>query len=306
MLTPVLVRQMAGRTGTTLLMQLLGTSPEVTFDRVYPFERAYMAYLLDARRALGAVPTGRGVSFAELFGGQLEGVAGLGYDPEVVDIVIADGVAVDPACLCTIWRGFSEVVRRSARASGAEGGGAASGAEGGAIVRRAAPARFYAEKAVNGANIGTSCPVVPLKAIRLVRDPRDVWASIDAFDLSRGFHGFGRAAGESRASYLWFLARDIRANLEQALPRHAETIVVRYEDLVTDLRGEAARIGEWLGVELDARTVTGDTERFRDHMTSAGAAESVGRWRKELPADEARFLWDALGGHLSGFGYEKG
>ena len=40
---PLLLRSF-GRTGTTVVMQLLGTSPNVLFDRVYPFEHRLLAY----------------------------------------------------------------------------------------------------------------------------------------------------------------------------------------------------------------------------------------------------------------------
>jgi hypothetical protein len=38
-------------------------------------------------------------------------------------------------------------------------------------------------------------------------------------------------------------------------------------------------------------------------MTSATVAESVGRWRQELPADQARRIWDVLGPELEPLGY---
>src|SRR5438045_1003360 len=43
-LTPILVAG-SGRSGTTMLMALLGTDPRVAFDRVYPFENRYLTYL---------------------------------------------------------------------------------------------------------------------------------------------------------------------------------------------------------------------------------------------------------------------
>ena len=42
-LTPILVAG-SGRSGTTMLMALLGTDPRVAFDRVYPFENRYLTY----------------------------------------------------------------------------------------------------------------------------------------------------------------------------------------------------------------------------------------------------------------------
>ena len=44
MLTPILVDH-TGRDGSTLLMRLLATSPNVAIPGPYPYERKYFAYL---------------------------------------------------------------------------------------------------------------------------------------------------------------------------------------------------------------------------------------------------------------------
>ena len=46
MLEPVFVRLEWGHVGSVLLMQLLATSPEISFDRIYPFENLCLANLL--------------------------------------------------------------------------------------------------------------------------------------------------------------------------------------------------------------------------------------------------------------------
>jgi hypothetical protein len=40
----IALRMMEGRTGSTLLMQLLATSPEVVFDDRYPSEYRFLSY----------------------------------------------------------------------------------------------------------------------------------------------------------------------------------------------------------------------------------------------------------------------
>ena len=50
---PLLVRSF-GRTGTTLVMQLLGTSPNVLFAREYPFETRLLAYAVRLAEVVGA------------------------------------------------------------------------------------------------------------------------------------------------------------------------------------------------------------------------------------------------------------
>jgi len=42
-LIPILLRSF-GRTGTTMLMQLLGSSEKIIFDKEYPYESRLLAY----------------------------------------------------------------------------------------------------------------------------------------------------------------------------------------------------------------------------------------------------------------------
>ena len=60
MITPLLVDAL-GRSGSTLLMDLLGTSPKIAFDRSYPFEQFWYRYLLATSRTL----VGRATASAE-------------------------------------------------------------------------------------------------------------------------------------------------------------------------------------------------------------------------------------------------
>ena len=81
--------------------------------------------------------------------------------------------------------------------------------------------------------------------------------------------------------------RSVRNLVCRRYPESAQVLLVRYEDLANDLFGQAMRIGSWLGTRLDAAEVLAGRDRFVDHMTSASSAESVARWRRELPAAEA-------------------
>src|SRR5436853_2601872 len=53
-LTPILVRCMWGRVGSTLLMQLLGTSEAIAFNRSYPYEARVLTSLLHHIQPLAA------------------------------------------------------------------------------------------------------------------------------------------------------------------------------------------------------------------------------------------------------------
>jgi hypothetical protein len=119
--------------------------------------------------------------------------------------------------------------------------------------------------------------------------------------------GLGRTRSETDDSYLHRFARNAaRALSEHIGPDHgSESMVVRYEDLVTDLEGEARRIGAWLGVELDPGAVDELAREHPGHLTSSSPAASIGRWRSELGRREAEVIWHSAGQVMGSLGYEQ-
>ena len=90
---------------------------------------------------------------------------------------------------------------------------------------------------------------IACKVLHLVRDPRDVVVSINAFDALRGTFGFGRTADQSDREYLDFVVGVMRSSLRETLdqvgrPGHK---LVRYEELVGDLAGAARRARRMAG-----------------------------------------------------------
>lgn len=160
-------------------------------------------------------------------------------------------------------------------------------------------ARYYAEKTEKlrlDRLVG-----VPVRILELVRDPRDVWASIQAFDEKRGFYGFGRRRWEPRWLYRRRWVSQVLAKYDRMLDEHRqnEAHTVRYEDLAQDRATVAEAIGSWLGVSLVHEAVP---EHAR-HRTTENAAASVGRWVRDLGVREARWLTSRLEPLLSTFGY---
>jgi hypothetical protein len=137
---------------------------------------------------------------------------------------------------------------------------------------------------------------IDVRVVDVVRDPRDVLASIRSFTARTGHDGFGRRAGEGEATYVERFATNVAARLDEMLadPGH----LVRYEDLVAEPVGTARRLGDWLGAPLDPAAVGPAGE----HGTSASAAASVGRWRSDLDAAEAAALVGSLADRLDRLG----
>jgi hypothetical protein len=273
----IAVRPGEGRSGSTLLMQLLATSPEIVFDTRYPAEYRFLSYFarmaaqmtepFDERRHIGVTP---------FFFGPGPGWGPVPFETEVVDVGRL-GVPL----LGSMWEAWTKE----------------------ALAARP-DARYYAEKIAVPIDAFVEAGI-DLRVIDLVRDPRDVLASIRDF-TSSGMDGFQRRSDQTEDEYAdGFIAR-VRHHLVsmQQIPDGMARIVLRYEDLVRDLRGTADRIGSWLGVELDADAVLGQREAYRHHMTTASTEESIGRWKRDLAPPEAERIASALRPILKPLGYD--
>jgi hypothetical protein len=276
-LTPVLIRMMEGRVGSTLLMQLLGTSPEVAFDRTYPFENSYLTYFV---KLMGqtASPAPDGWTMEQLLYGDAR-LAGFPFTTESIDRAAFAGHG-----LAALWQAFTQSV---AEAAEAEGG----------------PRLLYAEKYWGDVTPVLSAGLAPV-VIDMVRDPRDTVASIRAFNAKRGREGFGRAQAPDDQSHLRRLVMGMNLRLSEfETPLPVPHLLVRYEDLSTDLPGQAARLSSLLGTELSADLVTANRPAMAHHTTSPSVAASIGRWTTDLEPDEAAFIERRMRAHMERLGY---
>jgi hypothetical protein len=146
----------------------------------------------------------------------------------------------------------------------------------------------------------------------LVRDPRDTFVSVLAFNRKRGEVGFWRERVASDEEYAVLLAEHLDNLLASRREAGEKALLVRYEDLVLDPGATLARILRWADLDGDPSLVSrlleeaaaAGPEAQRYHRTSADASASVGRWRREL-ADGLRATCErAFAGTLQALGYE--
>jgi hypothetical protein len=273
---------MEGRTGSTLLMTLLATSDEIAFDRRYPYEARYHAYLAHLLEPVGEEfrPDRDGAwTMTDLLRGPADR-----FGPMPFVATSVDRVDFRNRLLRHAWAAFSEsVAAHSGRLH-----------------------RYYAEKTWGRAVEVFAEAGIATRFIGLVRDPRDVCASIRAFDRQRGFYGFGRAEEESEEHYLGRLVGQMTDNLRviDASRGRYDSQVLRYEDLVLDLPGCARRLSDWLGVAIHADRREHIEQHVQVHATASTARESIGRWRRDLSDREAAFVTGEMREWLLALGYE--
>ena len=274
-LRPILVRLLAGRVGSTLVMQLLSTAPEVAFDRVYPFENSYLTYL---NRLIGQIaaprPDGEDM-FAFLYGDTTR----VGPLPFSAQQLAADAFARNS--LLAVWQAFSMTMQDT----------------------QASPARLYAEKYWGDVMPIMAAGLDPI-VVDLVRDPRDVVASVRAINAKTGRQLFGREQVQDDRQHLRSLVVGMGFRLQEfSIQLPVAHLVIRYEDLVADLPTEAARLQDALGVVLDVEAVGAARPAMAHHMTSSSLDRSVGRWKHDLSADETSAIERRLGAQMARLGY---
>jgi hypothetical protein len=149
------------------------------------------------------------------------------------------------------------------------------------------------------------------KEIMLVRDWRDMVASIESYSRHRGMDLFGTTRDASRSMQMRAQVNGvemIRIAWEQ---RKHTALLVRYEDLATDLRGQIERIFRYLEVDAASATLSGVLDNwvarsadFEDQRTTPSLSASIGRWKTDLSQDEGAFATELYHDSLVAFGYE--
>jgi Sulfotransferase family len=145
-----------------------------------------------------------------------------------------------------------------------------------------------------------------IKALHLVRDPRDVMVSMARLGWLNGI--------DVSYARLW---RNANLSLHRRLAEHPERyLVTRYEDVVADPDRAFREICSFLEVDFDPGMVSEDARfsQFPEHkgMTQHAATyrpiggDSVGRYADRFDRQALRDVDDLAGDALAVFGYDTG
>ena len=144
----------------------------------------------------------------------------------------------------------------------------------------------------------------------LVRDFRDMVASMIAYNARRGFGDFGRETAGSDAAWLAHLRQGVVALRDAWRERGEPGSLVRYEALVRDPATAVPRLLAGLGLDaapgMVARIVAAaapDSVESRTHATAVSPDTSIGRWRRDLSPELQAVTQEAFGDLLTEFGY---
>lgn len=293
---PILVTTF-GRTGSMLMMRLLVSHPEVLPFKPHRFEQRITSYWIDALLALAdPVSYLRGVAPQAGVDDRMWWLGNAGQMPwplrdEGVQQWLG-GDAVEELAVIAQQR-IDALYERIANEVGGSG------------------EPFFAEKS----NLRVSSVATELypegRELFLVRDFRDMVASVFAFNRKRGVTGFGRGKAASDREYVERVGGWV-ASLARAWERRRERAhLVRYEDLLREPEQALTALLTYVGVDASATTVEAmvaglgeDVPELREHRTTASPQSSIGRWRTDLEPELREACERAFGDALALFGYE--
>lgn len=299
-LRPIVVTCL-GRSGTTWLMRMLRHHPEIVVYEKHPYEQTFAKYWMHMLRVLSQPHDEINSYRPQHFHNEIWAV---GYNP-FYDIQITH----EPASREWFGREYVESLGRFCQESIDSWYATVARAQG-----QEAP-RYFAEKH----QWPNYIPVLmwelypDAKEIFLVRDFRDMAASILAFDRKRGFSGFGRPEGRTDEEYMRRELREMALNLRKSwVTRKDRAHLVRYEDLILQPEETARGMLEYL--ELDAspaevkRLLSVGAEAFDElafHRTTERLEESIGRWRRDGDERFRELCNEVFGDILGDFGYSE-
>jgi hypothetical protein len=298
-LQPLLVNSY-GRTGTTLLMRMLAAHPAVVVYERPPYEARGGKYWLHVLKTLAAPTDARKRVGAPMefhleplaAGGNPFYSAAFGAWPEV-----------------EAWSGSTYVEELAAFCQRSIDGWYLATAAG--QHQAMEPLVYFAEKHFPDAYPRLMRELYPgARELFLVRDFRDMLASMRAYNARKGFGDFGRESAQSDATWLAELRRGVVALRDAWRERGEATSLVRCEDLVRAPEAALPPLLASLGLDAAPETVSRliaaaapDAPELRDHGTAGSPSASIGRWRHDLSPELLAIAEETFGDLLQEFGY---
>lgn len=181
-----------------------------------------------------------------------------------------------------------------------------------AVVQRKADATCFIEKYLPYSPVSELVwELYPqAREIMLVRDFRDMIASILAFNDKRGYRAFGCENFATPEAYIESMQPLAQMMLHNWQQRSTHTCLVRYEDLIRQPPETLSSLLDYLGLdgspELVATMVeqaSVELDEMHQHRTSPHNEASIGRWKRDLSPSLQAACHQAFSDVLDVFGY---
>ena len=292
-LQPILLSALA-RSGTTWLMRLLISHPAIVGYPRYPYELHVAGYAWHACRVLTAPSGLTGLSHPDLFWFDLQRISSNPFFSSYFDDLsdwfkgeyIKRTLSHQQSTIESFYRYLS-------------------------IKTLKQDALFFVEKQVVPYYSWLVWDLYPrTREIFLVRDWRDVFCSILAFNSNRGIATFGREKVDNDTDFAHRLKKDISSLYKEYVMRSEKVLLVRYEDLISNLHEELKRIFKYIGIDSKSAVVDLVIEQasqpdplLQQHRTSHSEQESVGRWKRDLSPELQEAVNAIFQEQLQAFGY---
>jgi hypothetical protein len=301
-LQPLMVTSF-GRSGSTWLMSLLGQHPQVSADRIYPYETYAASYWMHMLKVLSRPADHLRSAHPDTF---LSNVYQVGHHPS------------HKQCLTSrtppdqrdrqYWLGRTYVEELAAFCQ--------RGIESFYLTiaksQEKSDPRYFAEKWDRWVIAAMFRQLYPgMCEILLVRDLRDVLCSIRSFNAKRGYLAFGRESVSTEEEYIRLFQTRARSLAYVWKGRSRALQLVRYEDLVLHPEQTLAGLLEHVSLDSSPAVISNMIEKVttahpeqKKHCTAQDPTMSVGRWQRDLAPAEQVKCTEMFADFLREFGYE--
>jgi hypothetical protein len=292
-----------GRTGSTWLIHHLIEHPQIVARRIYPYETRTGEYWMQVLKVL-TDPSGPHDEFESQ---EWAGVVGrpMHYLGAPLRSLIPDrGIELNRWLGSTHVEHIANVCQRSVDGYYKQV----------AIHQGKVEALFFVEKffEVNYLSRIMSTLYPKCREIFLIRDFRDMFCSMLAFSSRNRSSTFGRGCEDSDDDFLQTLQRRIMSLIGEWETRASRSLLVRYEDFVTDPGTTLGVVCEYLDLDASAAIIDEISSRalatkrtLAGHQTISDANATVGRWQHDLNRELIDSCERAFGELLARFGYQS-
>jgi hypothetical protein len=297
-LRPLLLTTL-GRSGSTWVVCLLASAPEVVAYRPFQFEPRVATYWMDVLRALAEPASYLQAVVPQLYGEdwwlgtkRSSPIDATHVDPDILGVLGRSNPEKTAAfCQDRIDRFYRQV----------------------ATLQGQTEARYFLEK-FQPTPAMVSNLILELypeaREIVLIRDLRDMACSIVAFTKKRADAYFYRELGNDEKAIIGAMKKDAKSLLDLWQRRAQTAYLLRYEDLIRRPEESLRGVLEYLGVDsagipnMLKQAAVKLPDLQRQHQTSQNPQDSIGRWRRDLSPAMQDLCRDAFGELLTAFGYD--